>query len=134
MDGRYFDLSMNILKEISKDFDWETLRTNKNIYKCQENPIRFMAAEWMEGGTKLWDLKKKYQKIRKEVWKENSFTNIQQPETIQLLKFYKEYLCIAVAIFGVWKTFSCLYLPRLTGLHSSAHLRKFAKLKTLNCH
>ena len=48
MNGRYFDLSMNILKEISKDFDWETLRTNKNIYKCQENPIQFMAAGWME--------------------------------------------------------------------------------------
>ena len=44
MNGRYFDLSMNILKEISKDFDRETSRTNKNIYKCQENPKRFMAA------------------------------------------------------------------------------------------
>ena len=55
----------------------------------------------MNGGIKLWDLKKIHQKIKKEVWKENSFTYIQQPETIQLLKFYKEYLCTAVAIFGV---------------------------------
>ena len=59
----------------------------------------------MNGEIKLWDLKK-YQKIKKEVWKENSFTNIQQPETIQLLKFYKE--CVTVCAYR-WKViFDCV--------------------------